>query len=146
MQNSLVIEATQSDIKNIKDLLQSVALPIEDVSLQKQKFWVVKKGETLMGVVALEYYPPNAILRSFAVKEEFRDQGLGSELFSKAIEEATKKNLTDLYLLTTTADKYFRKKGWVEKDKNKVPESIAQSREYNSICPESAVCMTLPLT
>ena len=50
-------------------------------------------------------------------------------------------SIDDLYLLTTTAEKYFLKFGFNKIEKISAPELIKQTEEFKSICPESAVFM-----
>lgn len=46
-----------------------------------------------------------------------------------------------LYLLTTTAEKYFYKFGFQAINRVDVPEVISQTKKFQDICPLSAVAM-----
>jgi amino-acid N-acetyltransferase len=51
-----------------------------------------------------------------------------------------------LYLLTTTAERYFPSFGFATISRNEVPEPVRASAEFRNVCPVSAVAMTLCLT
>jgi amino-acid N-acetyltransferase len=46
-----------------------------------------------------------------------------------------------VYLLTTTAESYFPKFGFVQTTREVVPTAVQQSVEFRSACPASAVVM-----
>ena len=46
-----------------------------------------------------------------------------------------------VYLLTTTADRYFAKLGFAAVDRAAVPAEIRASPEFASICPDDATVM-----
>ena len=49
--------------------------------------------------------------------------------------------LRGLYLLTTTAEPFFRAVGYDELEHWELPESIRDTEEYRSLCPETATAM-----
>lgn len=140
-----ISRAERTDICRIKPLLMKSELPVSDISLKLQEFWVAKADDELIGAVALERYNENGIFRSFVVNEEYRNKKIGRALHKIVIAEARRYNLKSLYLLTTTAEKYFLKSGWINIDRTLVPEGIVKSQEFASICPQSAVCMEYKL-
>jgi mannose-6-phosphate isomerase-like protein (cupin superfamily) len=46
-----------------------------------------------------------------------------------------------LYLLTTTAEAYFAKRGFERCAREAAPAAIRQTREFRSLCPDTAACM-----
>jgi amino-acid N-acetyltransferase len=62
-------------------------------------------------------------------------------IFSYAHELGVK----ELYLLTTTAEKFFPKLGFDSIDRDNVPTPIQATEEFSSICPSTAVCMVKKL-
>ena len=46
------------------------------------------------------------------------------------------------YLLTTTAEAFFARRGFERIARQAVPAAIASTKEFNSLCPSSAICMT----
>jgi amino-acid N-acetyltransferase len=81
-------------------------------------------------------------LRSLVVAPALRGHSLGDQLVRRLAAEARRKGVERFYLLTTTAEVFFAKRGFRKIARQAVPEAIAASREFNSLCPVSAVCMT----
>ena len=73
--------------------------------------------------------------------EENRGNGFGEILVNYLEDYAKKIGLRELYLLTTTADIYFGKRGYVEIERDEIPENVQQSEEFSTLCPASAVAM-----
>jgi N-acetylglutamate synthase-like GNAT family acetyltransferase len=46
------------------------------------------------------------------------------------------------YLLTTTAEAFFARRGFRKIARQSVPAAIGDTREFKSLCPSSAICMT----
>ena len=147
MNNSYKISrAENSELSEIKGLLNKNKLPVEDLHPEKQDFWLMQDSYSVIGAAGLEPYGKYAIFRSFVVEEQFRNKGFGNEIYSYTIEQAKKAGFEKLFLLTETAGNYFLSKGWIVINRESVPDEIKLSREFNSICPSSAVCMYYPLT
>jgi amino-acid N-acetyltransferase len=62
-------------------------------------------------------------------------------LFRTIVENARRNLLRALYLLTTTAEDYFAQRGISRMQREHVPETVKQSREFVDACPASAVAM-----
>jgi amino-acid N-acetyltransferase len=61
------------------------------------------------------------------------------------LDEAKKKKLKAIYLLTETARDFFQKKGFTAVHREQVPEEVKASSEFAHVCPTSAVVMMLPI-
>jgi amino-acid N-acetyltransferase len=117
-------------------------LPYEDITPSKLgQFWTLRDGDALAGVVGLELYDNIGLLRSLAVLKRYRGRGLGSELLSKAEEQARSQGIEALFLLTTTADEFFAQRGYERVERNSAPNAIKETAAFRSLCPDSAVCM-----
>ena len=66
----------------------------------------------LNGFYGLEICHEDVILRSVVILQSFRKKGLGHKIVDHAIQNATRKNLRTMYLLTTTAENFFAKIGF----------------------------------
>ena len=95
----------------------------------------------LTGVVGLELKNNNALLRSLAVIEPQRSKGLAKQLLREIEKYARSKQVDTLYLLTLTAEGFFAKQGYRRTDRRSAPPAIQETAEFNSLCPETAVCM-----
>ena len=54
-------------------------------------------------------------------------------------------DLPDVYLLTTTAEQFFPKWGFVQIPRDDVPAGVQQSVEFQSACPSTAIVMRATL-
>jgi amino-acid N-acetyltransferase len=70
---------------------------------------------------------------------------IGNDLLIKIIALGKENNIKQFYLLTTTADLYFKKSGWKVIGRNDVPDDIRATSEFSSICPSMAICMMFQL-
>lgn len=138
--------ATAGDLPQIERLLTSSALPMAGVRESLQDFLVAEHDGMIVGVVGLEACCAEyALLRSTAVDPEWRGRGLGRMLVERAIADAEARGVHALWLLTTTAERYFPSFGFVSAKREDAPAEVRASVEFTSACPASAAVMTLPL-
>ena len=134
--------ALPTDEPRIKRLLSSCGLPHQDITPgHLHHFWVIKKNRQLIGVIGLEVFRSLALLRSLAIDPNYRNQGLGSQLTQQAEEYSDSLNIEALYLLTTTAEAFFAKRGYNNVLRKALPEQIQGTAEFRNLCPVTAVCM-----
>jgi N-acetylglutamate synthase-like GNAT family acetyltransferase len=136
-----IMPAKVTDITAVVDLLSASKLPTEDLPDGLPHFFVVKKDEQLIGAAGVEIHGFYALLRSVAVAADFQGQGIAQELTKKALKEAVKQDVSEVYLITTTADQYFEKQGFTRVERKGVPLEIAQTEQFSNICPSSAIVM-----
>jgi amino-acid N-acetyltransferase len=136
----------QMALEKLQKFLQLNKLPSEDLTESynvKGRIYLGyedDRGE-LIGSGGLELYGTSALLRSVAVKEQHRDKFIGRKIVDDLIQKAKEMNISDIYLLTESAQDYFVKLGFTAVDRNEVPEKVRASSEFTHICPTSAVCM-----
>lgn len=134
-----------TDLGTVRAFLQAQSLPVAGVMTHKGGFLLAQEQGELIGTVGVEIHGQVGLLRSVAVSEPQRSQGLATRLVRQAITYATQTGLTDLYLLTTTARQYFPRFGFQAIPRESAPAALANSSEFQGICPDSAVLMHLPL-
>jgi amino-acid N-acetyltransferase len=138
--------ATDADLPAIQQLLAASGLPTSGVAGALRGFVVAESNKEIVGVVGLERCCEEyALLRSTAVAPDWRGTGLGRRLVTHAIAEAESRGIKALYLLTTTAERYFPSFGFVRTQRDAVPDEVKQSVEFREACPASATVMTLEL-
>ena len=131
----------------IAGLLSAAELPVEDLNVTMlDAFIVATEGDVCVGVVGLEIYESNALLRSLAVEQQNRSRGLGARLVDAIETEVQTRGVTALYLLTTTAITFFERVGYTAHDRATVPPSIVATTEFSSLCPDTADCLWRDLT
>ena len=128
-----------------RSLLTASNLPVEDLDYKKDLLVGYYEGDSLVGTGGLEIYGPYALLRSLSVKMGIRGKAVGTTLTEYLLQEARKRQLKGIYLLTETAHGFFLKKGFKDVNRNAVPEEVKQSAEFSKLCPQSAAVMCLEL-
>ena len=137
--------AVSDDLAAVERLLVASSLPVIGVAEALPNFVVAESDGRLVGVVGLEICCEYALLRSTAVAPEWRDRGLGRQLVERIIAQAEARGICALYLLTTTADRYFPSFGFAKTTRDAVPAPVQQTAEFQSACPASATVMCLEL-
>jgi len=123
-------------------LLQACELPSADIATSPiLRLLGHRVGSTLVGTVALEIYPPDALLRSAAVLSAHRGAGIARALVAAAETEAAALGIRSLYLLTETAERFFLKLGYGPVNRADVPTAIRATAEFTKLCPASARCL-----
>ena len=133
--------ATDSDLTQVQTLLTASDLPVDGVAEHLADFLVAENNGRIQGVIGLERYGSRGLLRSAVVARDARGSGIGGQLVNKLLERAKSSGVEDLYLLTTTAEKYFPRFGFEATTRAEVPVSVQQSVEFRGACPETAVVM-----
>jgi amino-acid N-acetyltransferase len=125
-----------------KQLLSAADLPVADIRAQHMRhFFGCGSDSNLEGLVGLELYGEAALLRSLAVAAERRGTGLGTQLVEHAEGYARKKGVSSLYLLTTTAEAFFLRRGYARIPREDAPAAIKSTSEFSGICPASSAFM-----
>jgi amino-acid N-acetyltransferase len=133
--------ATAADADALLALMQRAHLPTDGLASHLDAAFVARDGDRVVGSAAIEIYADGGLLRSVAVDDDHRGTGLGNRLTTAAIDEARLRQLPALYLLTTTAERFFPRFGFEPIGRDDVPESVQHSIEFRGACPASAVVM-----
>lgn len=136
--------ASAEDEKQIKQILADSDLHHHDIrSSQLSHFIIVKDDNalSLAGVVGVEQKGDVGLLRSLAVAQAYRRQGLATQLVNKVEEYARSQQVDTLYLLTLTAEDFFTGRGYQKTDRESAPDALQETTEFKSLCPQTAVCM-----
>jgi len=133
---------TAADLPAVAALLANAGLPTADLGTAGLQSWLVEAGGALVGVIALERFGSDALLRSLAVAPAYRKLGVGRRLVARLEEDARADGVRQLVLLTETAETFFRTLGYRVTDRGSVGEAPRQSAQFRSLCPVSAICMS----
>jgi amino-acid N-acetyltransferase len=102
---------------------------------------IAREEEEVVGTAALELYSGGALLRSVAVDPRWQGRQVGRQLTDAALRLAAGHGVESVFLLTTTAERFFPKFGFEPLGREHVPPSVLESVEFQSACPASAVVM-----
>lgn len=131
----------------VKQLIAENNLPVEDITTEKLKYFLaLRKGNQILGVVGLAVANENALLRSLVVAKAFRGKGFAQKLLKAVQKFALTIGVHRLYLLTSTAETYFKRHGFEEIDRQAVPSTIQDTQEFLKLCSDEAVCLRKRIT
>ena len=133
--------AVPADRDTVGALLRDLELPTDGVTDWLDRFWVGEHEGAIVGVAGMERYGDAGLLRSVAVAPEWRGSGIGRALVDRVLEEGRAAGVQEVFLLTTTAERYFPRLGFACVDRARVPAGVRTSAEFTGACPASAVVM-----
>ena len=138
-------KATSNEYRAIINLLASNALPTADIYEKNITLFVGLVEDEIVAMIGIEQYENVALLRSLCVKDGFKNKKLGIQMLLHFFAFCEKEKIKTLYLLTTTAEHYFVRYGFEKITRDEAPQTIQQTREFQDICPSSAIIMKLKL-
>lgn len=137
----MIRQATAADLPAAEALLARAGLTTEGVGDWIDRFLVADENGFIAGVAGLELYGGSALLRSVAVADECRGTGIGHALVERALDAAAAAGAADVFLLTTTAERYFPRFGFTPVSRDDVSAPLLASAEFSGACPASATVM-----
>jgi amino-acid N-acetyltransferase len=135
--------ATAADVPVIEQLLVTNKLPTAGLDDHWKTFIVARDGGVIVGCAGAEAYPLVALIRSVAVADTHRSRGIGRRIVRQMLDRLSSRGVREFYLLTTTAEAYFAKRGFKPIDRDEIHPQLLSSAELQGACPDSAVCMRL---
>ncbi len=137
--------ARPDDAAEIAALLTACGLPSRDIAAHLPHFTVARDGGRLVGVIGLEVHGAIGLLRSLAVDEDRRGEGIALRLYAAELAVARRAGMERLFCLTTSAQRFFEMLGFRALPRDAVPEAIRDTEEYRTLCPATATCMVRPM-
>jgi amino-acid N-acetyltransferase len=138
---AIIETATRQDLPAVRALLEGMQLPLDGIDDVGDTMIVARDGSRVVGAAALELYADGALLRSVAVDPAVQGEGLGHRLTEAALQMAEARGAPGVFLLTTTAERFFPRFGFEVIGREEVPASVLASVEFRSACPATAVVM-----
>jgi amino-acid N-acetyltransferase len=139
----IISGAAEADVPIIEALLIANKLPTEGISDHWKTFVVARDGDVIVGCGGAEAHEFAALIRSVVVAESHRSRGIGRRIVRQLLDRLASRGLREFYLLTTTAQAYFAKRGFKPIDRDEIHPQLLASAELTGACPDDAVCMCL---
>jgi amino-acid N-acetyltransferase len=133
--------AAPGDFAGVVRLLEAADLPTAGLDRSLPDFFVAEESGHVVGAVGLEVYGDCALLRSAVVDAGRRGSGLGIDLVESLLRRAKARGMREIYLLTTTAEHFFPRFGFVRIPRGDVAPVVRESEEFRGACPDSAIAM-----
>ncbi|MFM0388365.1 arsenic resistance N-acetyltransferase ArsN2 [Paraburkholderia dipogonis] len=136
-------KANKADLDAIQNLLNANGLPVEDVSTTLIEGFLVAEDANgmVVGSGGLEQLGSSVLLRSLALTSEWRGTGTAREMVEQLEDNARSLGQQEVWLLTTTAERFFERAGYKRVSRNEVPNEVRLCRQFSVLCPSTAMCM-----
>src|SRR6185295_15841103 len=125
-------------------LLRGADLPVSDLADGRAEYWCYRDDGRDLGFGGLAVFGRHGLLRSFVAVE--RGRGAGGKVLSHLIARARQLDLQDLWVLTTTAEGFATRYGFTRAERSAAPKEIAETGQFSTLCPATAVLLTYRLT
>ena len=134
--------AAPADLPAARAWLADAGLPVADLTPDHmQDFLVAADEDRAVGMIGLEQFGGIGLLRSLVVDPAARSGGIGQQLVDALETRASQAGVTELWLLTIDADRYFTRLGYTATAREIAPAPIRETAEFSSLCPGDAVLM-----
>lgn len=137
--------AASSDWPAIAALLEANKLPLDGAQNHLATYLLATQGGEIIGCAGAELYGDLALLRSVAIAPGLQRQGIGKLLVSRLLQEAKRRQIAKVYLLSVTAPEYFAQFGFKRGPRESAPTALHASAEFQGACPACAALMSLTL-
>lgn len=137
--------AQPGDAAAVEALLVACRLPTAGAAAHLRNFYVATVGAEIVAAAGMEHYGSVALLRSVAVDPAHRGRGLAQQLVQDLLHDARRRNVQQVWLLTTTAAGFFDRFGFTAVATAAAPKALQASAEFQGACPASAQAMRLYL-
>lgn len=130
----------------VVSLLQSASLPTSDLTdAHMNHFFYVGSDAQPSGIVGVEVFGSDALLRSLVVAPNRRRSGLGCKLVTHAEQHCRMSGATAIYLLTMTAEHFFLGRGYRQASRDSAPSAIRSTSEFSGLCPANSAFLSKSL-
>lgn len=136
-----IITEIPGDDPALATALAEAHLPVDDLREPGRRFFRFSDGAGLIGFIGWEATDGIAMVRSLVVLPDRRGQGWGRAMIGWAALHLAEDGTTDVYLLTTSIDRLAAQLGFAIIDRAEAPPPIRASRQFESLCPSTAILM-----
>lgn len=133
-----------ADAPEVVAALEAAGLPTEDLTDSGRTFFALEDAGEPVAYGGSELYGDNVLLRSVVVLPGHRGKGHGRAVTEAVLADAASAGANRAFLLTTTAEDFFRHDGFTPLERRDAPPAILATRQAATIC-STATLLTRPL-
>ena len=123
--------------------LKGAGLPTDDIADAAARFWRFSFADDIpAGFGGLEVHGVDALLRSVMTLPPLRGRGFGQAIVRALEAEAIVLKCRSVFVLTTTAQRFFEKLDYAPIDRAAAPAAIRATAQFAALCADSAAVMT----
>lgn len=142
MESSVTIYEIRGDDAALAAALNEARLPVDDLTLPGRRFFRFQDNGRLIGFVGCEQLGESAgLLRSLVVAPAERGNGWGKTIADWMLRRLADLEVTDAWMITTTAEDLGSRLGFSRVDRAAAPEAIRRTRQFADLCPSSAALL-----
>lgn len=128
-----------ADHQGFLALLEASDLLVSDLDEGDGEYWVYRANDRDQSFGGLVAYGPHGLVRSIVATRP--GEGAGRRILNHLFDRAGARGLRQVWLLTTDADGFFAKHGFVRVAREEAPDVIAATAQFASLCPTTAILM-----
>jgi glycerol-1-phosphatase len=140
-------QAAGPDLPAIATLLHDAGLPARGARERAGRTIVADADRS--GLLGTSSWEPldneRALIRSVAISTRARSRGVGTTLVAATLRQAIHAGSREVWCVTTDAEEFFTRCGFVRADREALPEAVAEHAQVRRECPETAAVMRLRL-
>lgn len=137
--------ANAGDAPEIEQLVSASGLTATGTEQRLPTTIVSEHDGLLTATACVEDFGSTGLLRSVAVRDDLRGQGLGLLVVAAALHEAGRRGVQDAALFTESAAPFFERLGFRRIERSELPTSIQESAQAADECSATAAAMSLVL-
>jgi amino-acid N-acetyltransferase len=121
------------DLPAVIGLLEAASLPTAE--LGRTTVWVAEDPDGICGVVGLQQFDGDGLLRSIAVDPSRRGQRIGRQLVEHVLVESARRRLRGVYALAEgDAAAWLARRGFTRIERADAPPALTASALYQHAC------------
>jgi N-acetylglutamate synthase-like GNAT family acetyltransferase len=133
------LRRSPADLSDLSRALAEASLPADDLAEPGRQFFRFERGGELVGFGGLERYGSDALLRSVVVLPQHRSRGEGKAITANLLAAAQEAGAGQAYLLTTTAEGFFKSLGFAVVPRDDAPPAILGTYQATTTCSSAAL-------
>ena len=92
-------------------------------------FIILEQKNIIIGVGGYEVLGEIVLIRSVAVAQEFRGKSIGVDIYNLLERKIKHTGIKEAYLLTESAMDYFKKLGFIIKERTSIPKDVMKTKQ-----------------